>query len=107
MGCKNRAWGDRGVRDPLPHSPTIYLLLRREEHCALSKSGTGSPVHGGKRGHEETQGRFFSVRGVNNGEVIAKNEVCAKENDLYGKAQTRCRIFVDQRLEESCTHGFL
>ena len=40
---------------------------------------------------------------VNNGEIIAWNEVCTKEKDLYGHV----RRDADQRDEESCKHGKL
>jgi hypothetical protein len=39
----------------------------------------------------ETQGIFSPARRVNKGEVMARNEVCAKVKDLYGKTETRCR----------------
>ncbi len=44
---------------------------------------------------------FSSVRKANKGTVIAWNEVCAEEKDLYGHV----RRDADQRDEESCKHG--
>ena len=54
----------------------------------------------------EMHGGFFLRAGSIKGEVIARDEVCAKGKVLYVEARSRarCAMRISAR-EESCTHG--